>query len=94
MIRPTFHDFPGDAQCWEENDDMLLGPDLLVAPVHAAGATRWSAYLPQGDAWIHLWSGAAFDGGQRVEVDAPLGQPPVFVRRGCTQQDFFLSLAK
>src|SRR3954451_21029981 len=25
MIRPTFHDFPEDPRCFEENDDMLLG---------------------------------------------------------------------
>ncbi|MGK5004327.1 alpha-glucosidase [Janthinobacterium sp. LB2P70] len=94
LQRPLFLHYEHDRATYAIQDQYLFGPDLLVAPVHAAGAARWSAYLPQGDAWIHLWSGAVFEGGQRVEVGAPLGQPPVFVRHGCAQQDFFLSLAK
>ena len=93
LQRPLFLHYENDRATYAIQDQYLFGPDLLVAPVHAAGATRWSAYLPQGDAWVHLWSGAVFDGGQRVDVAAPIGQPPVFVRQGCAQQVFFLSLA-
>jgi alpha-glucosidase len=62
--------------------------------VHAAGATQWSAYLPEGDTWTHLWSGVDYDGGQRVTVAAPLGEPPVFVRRGAANAAQWLELAK
>ena len=37
IIRPTFHDFPQDDHCYLENDDMLLGENLLVAAVVEPG---------------------------------------------------------
>jgi len=43
------------------------------------GATARNVYLPPGT-WYHLWSGERFSGGRDIDVDAPLGQPPVFSR--------------
>ncbi len=80
--RPLFLHFPQDEQAARIEDQYLLGPDLLVAPVHAAGRDRWAAYLPAGADWRHLWSGECHRGGQAVVVEAPLGQPPVFSRLG------------
>jgi sulfoquinovosidase len=31
---------------------------------------------------VHLWSGQAYDKAGEVEVDAPIGQPGVFYRKG------------
>jgi alpha-glucosidase len=62
--------------------------------VHAEGHTEWSAYLPTGDEWQHLWSGQRFIGGQRVWVAAQLGEPPVFIRIGTAYQSLFEGLAK
>lgn len=50
VLRPTFWAFPGDPRCWDDNDEMLVGPDLLVAPVFAPGATTRTLYLPRDDA--------------------------------------------
>ncbi|WP_216350612.1 alpha-glucosidase [Paraburkholderia fungorum] len=94
LQRPLFLHYEHDAATYAIQDQYLYGRDLLVAPVHAAGATQWSAYLPSGDAWTHLWSGVEYEGGQRVTVDAPLGEPPVFVRRGATNTAHWLDLVK
>lgn len=75
----------------------LFGSDFLVAPVIDEGATSHRAYLPEGR-WCHFWqhvdydqtSGGfsrksgpgALDGQQHVQVEAPLGQIPLFVRAG------------
>lgn len=32
--------------------------------------------------WINLWNNQEFEGGQTIEVDAPLHQTPVFLRKG------------
>ena len=80
MIRPTFHDFPEDARCYEENDDMLLGGKLLVASVVDAGKRDRQVYLPQGCNWIDFWSGDRFNGGQTVTLPAPWDRPPLLVR--------------
>ncbi len=57
IIRPTFHDFPRDPRCLDENDDMLLGAGLLVAPVVAPGAPSRDVYLPRGTRWHDWWTG-------------------------------------
>ncbi len=94
LQRPLFLHFEDDPQAYTIQDEYLYGADLLVAPVHAAGRDSWEPYLPAGARWIHLWTGREFDGGARVTVAAPLGQPPVFVRQGCAMQAQLLALAK
>ncbi len=80
--RPLFLHHEDDPTTYAIQDTYLYGPDLLVAPVHRAGATRWRTYLPSGADWVHVWSAERFAGGQTVDVAAPFGQPPVFRREG------------
>ena len=85
IIRPTFYDFPDDAQCLEDCDDFMLGRSLLVAPVVEAGATTRRVYMPAlaGDEqWFDFETGAAFASGQWHIVDAPLERLPLFARAG------------
>jgi alpha-glucosidase len=57
------------------------------------GRSDWTAYLPAGAQWIHVWSGETFDGGQDVTVAAPFGQPPVFYRAGSSDAALFAGIA-
>ncbi|MFT4171862.1 MAG: glycoside hydrolase family 31 protein [Rhodocyclaceae bacterium] len=82
MIRPTFYDFPDDSACYEENDDMMLGRQLLVASVVEPGKRDRAVYLPQGSAWYDFWSGDHYAGGQTVTLPAPWDHPPLLVREG------------
>jgi alpha-glucosidase len=82
IIRPTFHDFPDDPRCLEENDDMLLGRALLVAPVVEPGVSKRDVYLPFGTRWFDYWSGETFEGGRTVTRPAPFERPPLFAREG------------
>jgi alpha-glucosidase len=71
---------------------MMLGPDLLVVPVLEPQQRKQRVFLPE-DAWIHLWSGQTYSPkgrGDWVEVDAPLGMPPVFLRSKSTFRDGLL----
>jgi alpha-glucosidase len=84
MIRPTWHDFPDDVRCDEENDDMLLGPDLLVAAVVEPGQRDRRVWLPGTGGWYDWRSGAHHAGGQWITLAAPLdGPPPLLARAGC-----------
>jgi Glycosyl hydrolases family 31 len=90
--RPLSLHFEDDARSYAVQDAYLYGPDVLVAPVWQAGKPEWSAYLPQGADWVHVWSGRTFTGGQEASVDAPFGQPPVFYRAGSEFSELFASL--
>lgn len=83
IIEPLFHAFPDDPRAYEDHDAMMLGPDVLFAPVVTEGATRKRQYLPKNKGgWIEFRTGNHFNGGREVTVAAPLGAPPIFIRAG------------
>jgi alpha-glucosidase len=83
LLRPTLFDFGDDTATWVDNDEMMVGPDLLVAPVFEPGARKRALYLPRTPhGWFDWWSSAHHAGGQTIEVTAPLHRLPLFVRGG------------
>lgn len=78
MIRPLFFHYESKRD-FEEAYEYLLGRDLLVAPVLTADTQTRKVYLPDDD-WVHLWSANEYKGGT-YEIKAPLGAPPVFIRK-------------
>jgi alpha-glucosidase (family GH31 glycosyl hydrolase) len=87
---------PDDPAAVARDDEFLLGPDLLAAPVLAPGAVTREVYLPRGE-WIDLWRAGNWDsaagafvlgptavvgGARTVIVPAPLEELPLFVRAG------------
>jgi alpha-D-xyloside xylohydrolase len=45
--------------------------------------TRYvQVYLPKSAGWYDFWRGSHFDGGQTVEVPAPIDEMPLFVKAG------------
>jgi alpha-glucosidase len=83
IIRPTFYQFPEDERCYLENDDMMLGENLLVAAVVEPGKRARSVYLPTGRGWYDFWSGDYYRGGQEVVLSAPWDRPPLLAGEGC-----------
>jgi alpha-D-xyloside xylohydrolase len=79
-MRPLFLEFPDDPEAWTVEDQFLLGPDVLVAPVTELGVRERRVYLPRGVTWTDTTTGRRYVGGSRVTVDAPLERIPVFVR--------------
>lgn len=74
--------FPADTDAKAVADDeYMLGPFLLCAPVVDSGVTSRVVHLPPGT-WFSWWNGARVDGPTSTVVPAPLGQPPFFVRSG------------
>jgi len=57
--RPLFLHHEDDPRCYEIQDQYLYGPDLMVAPVHQAGKTEWTSYLPAGRDWATLFRSVA-----------------------------------
>ncbi len=80
-MRPMFYDYPGDPRSWDVDDQYMFGPDLLIAPIIAAGLTARDVWLPAGE-WIDAWTGAQVTGGTTITSAAPIERMPVFVRAG------------
>ncbi|WP_155992166.1 TIM-barrel domain-containing protein [Nocardioides sp. URHA0032] len=79
--RPLWFSDPDDREGWHQDQEWLLGDDVLVAPVVVEGATSRSVYLPQG-CWLLHGRGDRRTGGQSVTVRAGLGALPWFSRCG------------
>jgi alpha-glucosidase (family GH31 glycosyl hydrolase) len=81
VARPLWLAYPGDAAAARQDQEWMLGPDLLVAPVVTEGATSRRVYLPAG-CWREATTGARYDGPAEREVPAPLDRLPYFTRCG------------
>jgi 1,3-alpha-isomaltosidase len=80
LMRPLCLSHPWDEQAWAYPLQYMLGEHLLVAPVTAAGATTWTAHLPEG-AWVDVWTGQTTKGATQIRVKTPIDRIPVW----CTQ---------
>jgi alpha-D-xyloside xylohydrolase len=86
-MRPLWVDFPRDHDAWRTEDEFLLGPDLLIAPVLEPGARGRDVYLPEGRTWVAAGTGDCHDGGTIVAVPLSLDRIPVFVSEGAEVLD-------
>lgn len=83
MLRPTFLDHEWDSNTFKENDDYLLGQDLLVASVVEPGQTTREVYLPDNQhGWYDFYTHQWFAGKQTVTVPTPLEKIPLFIKAG------------
>lgn len=79
-MRPLWWEFPEDRNTVGLDDQYMLGPEFLVAPVTVQGATNRSVYFPKGASWKHEFDGSVVEGGQTLTIDGPLYSFPVYRR--------------
>lgn len=82
LMRGLVMDFEADTAVYNIADEYMLGPSLLVAPVTKFMARERDVYLPAGQGWYDLYTGAYTTGGQRTNAEAPYERMPVFVKEG------------
>lgn len=84
VVRPMFLADPTDRALRSVDDQFLLGPDLVVAPVLQPGARERTVLLPSSPTggWFLLDGGKDLLPAGRYTVEAPLGRTPIFVRAG------------
>jgi alpha-glucosidase (family GH31 glycosyl hydrolase) len=80
LIRPLAMQFSKDANSDRQADVFMLGDEVLLAPVLGPGMRR-RLDLPRG-LWTDLRTNQEYRGNQSIEVDAPVGRVPMFVRNG------------
>ena len=81
ITRPLWLAYPNDPQAAGQDQEWLLGPDVLVAPIVTQGATSRSVYFPNG-CWVRPDTGAQYTGPASATVPATLEQLPYFFACG------------
>ena len=87
-LRPLAFDYPEDPWNATNATEFMFGDGLLVAPVLWPGMRTRGLSLPPG-IWYDYRTGQRYQGGTRIEVEAPIDRIPVFARAGAvipTQQ--------
>ncbi|MCE9599168.1 MAG: alpha-glucosidase [Spirochaetia bacterium] len=85
VMRHLYLHYPEDPEVRRIRfEEFLVGSEILVAPVLDPDTRTVSVYLPRGE-WVHIWTGdvkGSTDSGTRIVVDAPIGKPAVFFKKG------------
>lgn len=74
------YEFPEDDGAYGINDQYMLGPKYLVAPVTIQNQTSRKVYFPKGASWKHLFTKEVVVGGKWASVEAPIETFPVYTR--------------
>ena len=82
LMRALVMDFNGDKEVENIGNQWMFGPALMACPVGYYKARNRSVYFPKQCGWYNLYTNEYVEGGQRLIVDAPYEQIPVFVREG------------
>jgi alpha-glucosidase len=81
LIRPLMVEFQADAHLAGVDDQVMLGPALMLAPVVEPGACQRDIYLPAG-VWHDFWSTQTYTSRGAISYAAPLDRLPILVRGG------------
>ena len=90
ILRTVGYNYPDDQQAWAQDQEVMLGPDLLAAPVTseraesdgaAGNPTPVDVYLPRGN-WVDLYSGQVVPGGRTITRNTTLDEFPLYLRAG------------
>ena len=81
VTRPLYLEYPEDPQAAQEDQEWMLGPDVLVAPVVEQSATLREVYFPAG-CWHDPETGQTETGPVTADADAEISQLPFFFRCG------------
>jgi alpha-glucosidase len=80
MMRPMVWADQEDPALRTLEDQYLLGPNLLVAPVIEKGSAKRRVRFPRGE-WFDWWTGVPAPSRELV-ADAPLSRLPLYARAG------------
>jgi alpha-glucosidase (family GH31 glycosyl hydrolase) len=81
VIRALWLHYPDDALARARGDEYLWGPNILVAPVTAKGATSRRLYLPRGK-WYDFFTNDLMEGGREIDRTVDLATMPLYMRAG------------
>lgn len=82
IMRPLVMDFGADKKVENIGDQFMFGSAFMVNPVYGYGARSREVYFPSGTNWYDFYTGSLIEGGQKLIVNAPYEQVPLYIREG------------
>lgn len=85
IVRGTYLEYPEQEGAFEFRHQYLLGNEILVAPISAAGFGKpvmKEIYLPAGEDWFDWFTGRIYKGGEAIAYECRLDRAPIFVKAG------------
>jgi alpha-glucosidase len=81
VLRPLLYQFPDDPATYPLHDQVLLGSQIMAAPIYHPGREHRHVYLPEGE-WYDWWTEEKLAGPAHLLAYAPLERMPLYVRAG------------
>ena len=79
--RPLFFDYPADPAVKERNDQVMIGPDMMLCPILHQGQRSRAVYFPQGT-WVNYFTGETYQGSREYLVPMALDAMGLFLKAG------------
>jgi len=79
MVRPLALIWPGDSETYYADDQFMIGPSIMVAPVYQRNSEGRHVYLP-GEEWLDLNTRKVVNSGHSW-AKAPLNIIPYFLKK-------------
>ncbi|PRP78440.1 alpha-glucosidase II [Planoprotostelium fungivorum] len=81
-MRPLFLEFPSEEKIWNNQDQFLVGRELMVVPVTRSQQTTSRVVFPGAQKWYDITDGSSHAGGTEEEVNVPLEKYLVYQQGG------------
>jgi len=91
--RPIFFHYEQCSLAYDIQYTYMFGSEMIIKPIVQPYQNVQEVYLPD-DEWVHLWTGDIYTGNQSVNVNAPIGFPPVFYRKQGKFKTLFEEITK
>lgn len=79
--RPLFFNYPLDERTKQINDEVMIGENLLFAPIVRQGQVSRAVYLPEGT-WVNYFTKEVYEGGKEYLIEMPLDTTGIFIKAG------------
>ncbi|MFC4557296.1 TIM-barrel domain-containing protein [Virgibacillus kekensis] len=81
IVRPLVMEYPRDSKTFNCSDQVMIGSNLMIAPILRPGQTHRAVYFPEG-IWYDFWTEEKIEGGAYHLVSADLDTLPIYIKEG------------
>ncbi len=87
MTRPMYYDYPENEEAYAMREQFMFGDDILATVIgqpadSLTGLASRTVWLPQGNQWYDMATGALYEGGETRTLAYTLDENPWFVKAG------------